>query len=121
MITLHTEIRLNGNWEHLTVKQIQDHDNTLWPIFHKYGDTFVRIFSKVTMLDIRFQQPDCYVHHLNRQAMLLLAKELGEKKAIELLGYLPWDSIFTYEIEEDVNNLVTQHGITGVRAVAWRM
>jgi hypothetical protein len=121
MITLHTEIRLNGTWEHLATKQLTDHDGTLWPTLHKYGDTYVRVYSKVTMLDIKFQRPDCYVHHFSKQAMLATAKELGEQKANKIFGYLPWDSIFAYEIEEDVNDLVTQHGITGVRAIAWRM
>jgi hypothetical protein len=121
MVVIHTEIRLNGVWEHLTTKTIKDAANTLWPVLHKYGDTYVRGYSKVTTMDIQFQRPECFVHHFNRASLLKLCDSIGEAEFTSIFGYFPWDSILVFREPDDVNSLVMNNGITDVRAVGWKV
>ena len=120
MITIHTEIRINGKWEHLTVNRLQDKEEALWQTIHKCGDTYVRVYTPITLADIRFVEPECFVHHLSKSALLMVCSSIGESKFNKIFGYFPWDNVGAYAIEEDALSLQKEYGITGIRAIAWR-
>lgn len=122
MITIHKELFLSGEnrWQHLDAIRVKGYDEVLWPMLHSAGDTFRRMYSNITTLDISFSAPECFVHHINATKLIAVRKMFGTALFDRTIGCFPFDAIDLFEDADAVTALAKEYGVLDARIIAWK-